>query len=112
MLVEFKVCPTDVTHFGKDVARVIAILEEEELAYRLGPMGTAVEGDWDTVMAAIKRCHESLMAQHGRVITTITIDDRKDRPHHLDDMVSSVERRLRHPVRAEREHRPETVLEF
>ncbi len=99
MLAEFTIYPTDETHLSKDVARMIEILEEMDLDYRLGPMGTAVEGDWDRVISAIRRCHETIGSGHSRVVTTITIDDRKDQPHHLDEMVTAVERYLGHKAK-------------
>lgn len=99
MLVEFSVYPTDETHLSKDVARMVEILEEGGVDYRLGPLGTAVEGDWDEVMAVIRRCHETMTDKHQRVVTTITIDHRKEQPHHLDEMVAVVERELGHAAR-------------
>jgi uncharacterized protein YqgV (UPF0045/DUF77 family) len=50
-------------------------------------------------MSAIRRCHETVGAGHGRVITTITIDDRKAQPHHLDEMARAVEHHLGHKVK-------------
>ena len=99
MLAEFTVYPTDETHLSRDVAKMIEILEELSVDYRLGPMGTAIEGDWEQIMSAIRRCHEKVGTGHRRVITTITIDDRKEQPHHLDEMVSAVERHLGHKAR-------------
>lgn len=110
MLVQFAVYPTDETHMSKDVAAMMKILDEANVAYRLGPLATAVEGEWDKVMPAIRRCHEALRKEHGRVITTITIDDRADRPHHLDEMVSTVERHLGHA--AKKEGHKELVKDF
>jgi uncharacterized protein (TIGR00106 family) len=81
------------------VASVIEILETAGVEYRLGPLATAVEGDWEQVISAIRNCHQAMRRQHPRVITTITIDDRKDEPHHLDEMVSIVEKHLGHAAR-------------
>jgi uncharacterized protein YqgV (UPF0045/DUF77 family) len=57
-------------------------------------MSTCVEGTWDEVLAAIRRCHDAVARGHERVITAITIDDRKHQPHHLAEMVTSVEQKL------------------
>jgi uncharacterized protein (TIGR00106 family) len=84
---------------SKDIARVIDILESSGLDYRLGPMSTDIEGEWDQVMAAIRRCHEVVTQNHDRVITSIVIDDRKQQPHHLADMITSVERHLGRQVK-------------
>jgi uncharacterized protein (TIGR00106 family) len=94
MLVQFSINPMQTEHLSKDVAKVIETLESTGLDYRLGPMSTAVEGDWDQVLAAIRRCHEAVTQNRDRVITTIVIDDRKNQPHHLAEMISSVEQQL------------------
>lgn len=38
------------------VARSIDIIDESGLPYRLTPMGTIVEGEWDEVMAVVSAC--------------------------------------------------------
>lgn len=108
MLVEFSVYPTDETHMSKDVAKMVEILEEGGVDYRLGPLGTAVEGDWEEVMAVIRRCHETMTDNHQRVVTTITIDQRKHQPHHLEEMVAVVERHLGHA--AQRSSQPPAAV--
>jgi uncharacterized protein YqgV (UPF0045/DUF77 family) len=45
-------------------------------------------------MEAIRRCHQMVALSHDRVITTITIDDRKNQPYHLAEMISNVEQKL------------------
>jgi uncharacterized protein (TIGR00106 family) len=99
MLAEFTIYPMDGTHMSRDVARVVEILETAGVEYRLGPLATAIEGDWDQVMNAIRHCHAAMREHHPRVITTITIDDRKDQPHHLDEMISVVEAHLGHAAK-------------
>jgi uncharacterized protein (TIGR00106 family) len=99
MLVQFSIYPIPAEHMSKEIARVIEVLESAGLDYRLGPMSTAVEGDWDQVLPAIRRCHEAVAQNYGRVITSIVIDDRKHQPHHLAEMVASVEQHLGRPVR-------------
>jgi uncharacterized protein (TIGR00106 family) len=94
MLAEFSIYPLQTEHLSKDVAKVIETLENTGLDYRLGPMSTAVEGDWNQVLAAIRRCHEAVTQNHDRVITTIVIDDRKTKPHHLSEMITRVEEEL------------------
>lgn len=99
MLAEFSIYPMDRGHMSKDVAKVVETLDSTGLNYRLGPMGTCVEGEWEQVMSAIRACHGAVSADHARVVTSIVIDEQKDRPHTLDAMVSSVEHQLGHAVR-------------
>ncbi|MBV8077683.1 MAG: thiamine-binding protein, partial [Planctomycetaceae bacterium] len=49
MIAEFAVFPLDGDHMSEDVAKVIKTLEATGLDYRLGPMGTCVEGTWEQV---------------------------------------------------------------
>lgn len=62
---------------------------------RLHAFGTNVEGDWDEVLAAVKRCHE-VMHEMGapRVSTTMRLGTRVDREQSLADKVKSVESKL------------------
>ena len=94
MIAEFSINPMDSTHISKDLAFLVEILEESGRSYRLGPMGTCVEGDWDQVMDVVRRCHLAMAGRHERVVTNIFIDDRKSHPHTLADMVKSVEEHL------------------
>lgn len=99
MLAQFSIYPLQTQHLSKDVAKVIETLEGTGLPYHLGPLSTAVEGNWEQVLEAIRRCHQVVARNHDRVLTTITIDDRKDQPHHLAEMIASVEHQLGHTVK-------------
>lgn len=99
MLAEFSITPTSGPHMGEEVAKVIEILENSGLDYSVGPMSTAVEGDLERVMATIQRCHALIAAKHPRVITTIVLDDCRDRRQTLADAVARVETHLGHAVR-------------
>lgn len=78
------------------VAACERILAETGLSYELHANGTNLEGEWDEVTAAIKRCHETL---HGmgvpRISTVVTIGTRSDREQRMADKVSSVRAKLR-----------------
>ena len=99
MLAEFSINPLQTEHMSQDVAKVVETLESAGVHFHLGPMSTAVEGNWDQVMEAIRRCHQLIALTHDRVVTTIMIDDRKNRPHHLAEMVASVEQKLGRQVK-------------
>ncbi len=98
MIAEFSVYPLNTEHMSKDVAKVVRVLEATGLEYRLGPVGTSVEGDLGQVLTAIQRCHEAVAKDHDRVITTITLDDRKNRPHHLGELAACVQEHLKSRV--------------
>lgn len=78
------------------VAACERVLEEAQLTHALHAFGTNVEGEWDEVFAAVKRCHEVVHAMGApRVHTTLRIGTRVDRAQTLDDKVKSVENRLK-----------------
>ena len=67
------------------------VLHQYDLNIALHPNGTAIEGEWDTVMAAVKACHEKVHAMGApRIHTSMKIGTRTDRSQSLDDKVESV----------------------
>ena len=100
MLVEFSVIPLGKgASVGSDIAKVIRIVENSGLPYKLNPMGTVVEGKWDELMALIKRCHKVVLRDGERVVTTIKIDDRKRRSNMIEEKILSLEKRLKKTLR-------------
>jgi uncharacterized protein (TIGR00106 family) len=95
MLAEFSIVPIGVgTSIGDYLADVFRIVDESGLPYKVNPMGTCVEGEWNEIMRLIRKCHASVMKQADRSIITISIDDRKGKPKRLELKVKSVEKRL------------------
>lgn len=80
MLAELEILPigTKTKSLSTVLAEVVKLVDASGLEYRVGPMGTVVEGEWDQVMSLAHRCHEAILQSCGRVITTIKIDDRTD----------------------------------
>ena len=77
---------------SKYVAACGAVLSEADLETRLHAYGTNIEGEWDDVFAAIKRCHEVVHEMGApRITTTIKLGTRTDREQTMDDKVRSVE---------------------
>ncbi len=95
VMVEFSVVP-----MGKGVsvspiiAEVMKIVVESGVSYRTNPMGTVLEGDWDKVMGLVKRCHDAVMQDTDRAITTIKIDDRRGSDVRMDRKIESLEKKL------------------
>ena len=79
MLAWFSIAPDDGSgsHSGH-VAAALEVLEESGVRYRLGAMGTEVEGPREEVFAVLARCQSVLAARPGvrRIATVIKIDDR------------------------------------
>ena len=80
---------------SKYVAACQEILAEAGLKTNLHAYGTNIEGEWDAVMAAVKRCHERVHAMGApRITTTIKVGTRTDRRQTMDDKVNSVREKL------------------
>jgi uncharacterized protein (TIGR00106 family) len=96
VIVDFSVIPIGVgLSLSPYVAACQRVLEENGLHYELHPNGTDVEGDWDQVFTAIRRCHEVLHEMGvPRVATTIQVGTRTDRDQIMADKVRSVREKL------------------
>ena len=71
------------------------VLEEADLKTHLHSYGTNIEGDWDSVFKAIKRCHEVVHDMGApRISTTIKVGTRVDREQTMQNKVRSVEEKL------------------
>lgn len=80
------------------VAACEKVLREAGLKAVLHADGTNIEGEWDRVFAAVKRCHE-VVHQMGapRVHTIIKLGTRTDRNQTMDEKIRSVEAKLGRP---------------
>jgi len=76
---------------SKYVAACHEVLRDAGLKTELHAYGTNIEGDWDTVMGAVKVCHEKIHIMGApRITTTIKLGTRTDRQQTMEDKVSSV----------------------
>ncbi len=102
MLAELEIVPigTPNTSLSPLLVDVAKLVDASGLAYRVGPMGTTVEGEWDEVMALARRCHQAMLHHADRVMTTIRIDDRTDQsaPGRLLRKVASLEAKVGKPL--------------
>lgn len=77
------------------VAACQRVFQDAGLSHQMHAYGTNVEGEWDVVFAAVRRCHEVL---HGmgapRVSTSMRVGTRTDRDQTMADKISSVEQKL------------------
>jgi uncharacterized protein (TIGR00106 family) len=80
---------------SKEVAACERVLAEAGLKTRLHAYGTNIEGEWDAVFAAIKRCHEVVHAMGApRISSTLRFGTRTDRAQSMEDKIRSVEEKL------------------
>lgn len=96
VIVDLCVVPLGV---GVSVSTYIAacqkVLVEAGLSHELHAYGTNIEGDWDRVFDAVKRCHEVIHAMGvPRITTTIKAGTRMDRKQAMRDKIESVKAKL------------------
>jgi uncharacterized protein (TIGR00106 family) len=71
------------------------VLEDAGLEYQLHAYGTNIEGDWDDVMAAVKRCHEVVHEMGApRISSSMRLGTRIDREQSIQDKIQSVADKL------------------
>lgn len=80
---------------SKYVAACERVFRDAGLDPQLHAFGTEIEGQWDTVMAAVRRCHDVVHEMGApRISTTVKLSTRSDRDQSLADKVTSVHRQL------------------
>ena len=95
VLLEFSMSPLGKGEsVGSYVARSLEIVDKSGVDYRLNPMGTVLEGDWDDVFGVVEQCFERMRKDCNRISCSIKVDYRKGAKGRLTAKVASVEKRL------------------
>jgi uncharacterized protein (TIGR00106 family) len=97
-LVEVSIVPvgTGTPSVSKYVARVAQLLQEEQdIKYELTAMGTIIEGDLEHLLNMVRKVHLSAFDMGvQRVVTSVKIDERRDKPSTINSKVASVKEKL------------------
>ena len=76
-------------------ACVELLTKEKDLKFDVTAMGTIVEGDRKKVFGVVERMHEKCLQMGAkRVLTELRMDERVDKPLHMEEMEQEVEQRL------------------
>jgi uncharacterized protein (TIGR00106 family) len=77
------------------VAKVLKVLEKSGLTYQLTPMGTIIQGDPREIMNVVLEMHNTLFSKEiQRVVTTLKIDDRRDKSLSMESKVKAVKEKM------------------
>jgi len=91
-LMEFSIIPLDKgPSVGKYVAEVLKTVDKSGLDYRLNPMGTVVEGEWEDLLDLLTDCFKALEKDCERVSLQVKFDYRKGAAGALEKKIQSVE---------------------
>ena len=97
-IVEISVVPLGLsdTSLSSYVADALKVLKGSDLKFELTSMGSIVEGDLDRILGIVREMHETPFKKGiARVLTTLKIDDRRDKTATSAGKVESVVRKMR-----------------
>jgi len=96
VIVDLCVVPVGVgVSVSPHVAACQRVLAEAGLEHTMHAYGTNIEGEWDVVFAAVRRCHEVVHAMGApRISTTLKVGTRTDRLQSMQDKIDSVGEKL------------------
>lgn len=96
MIVQFTLTPlgTKTDSLSRVLAKAMRHVPESGLDYRVGPMGTVVEGEWYQIMNLINRCRKTILRACPRVAIAISVDDRKNASDRITGKVKSLEKKM------------------
>ncbi len=99
MIAEFSIIPIGQGEsLSSYVAECLKIVKESGMRYQFTATCTILEGDYDSVMRVIDKCHRKVRGMSNRVVTNIRIDDRAGSNDEMTRKVASVERKLDVPI--------------
>ncbi len=96
-LAQISVIPvgTPTASIGDWIAEAIRVLEKEHMKYEISPMGTLIEAEISDVFRVASKMHKSALRMGiKRVVTTLMVDDRRDKAVTMKSKVASVKKRL------------------
>jgi uncharacterized protein (TIGR00106 family) len=79
---------------SKYVSRSLKIIDESGVPYRLNPMGTVLEGEFEEVMNVVKQCYETMRKDCKRITCGIKIDYREGKSGRLESKIAAIEKNL------------------
>jgi len=100
VLLEFSMSPLGKGEsVSKYVSRSLDIIDKSGVPYRLNPMGTVLEGEWDEVFAVVRKCYARMKKDCNRISCSIKVDYRKGHSGRLVSKVASVEKTLKRAIK-------------
>jgi uncharacterized protein YqgV (UPF0045/DUF77 family) len=97
MIVAFSISPGTADETGgvaEAVAEVVRVVRQSGLPCETNAMFTNIEGEWDEVMAVIKRAVDTVAARSPRVGLVLKADIRPGHTGELTGKVERIEQRL------------------
>jgi uncharacterized protein (TIGR00106 family) len=91
MLAEISLAPIGQgSSVSEYVATALAIIKQSGIKYEFHAMGTNLEGEYDEIVALVKKCSQAMADQGAqRVIIRMYLDDRRDKPSTIEGKKAS-----------------------
>lgn len=91
-LMKFPMLPLDKgAGFSRYVAKILTLVDESGLDYRMNSMGTVVKGEWDDLLTLLTRCFRGLEKESDRISLQVKFDYRKGVSGALESKIRRVE---------------------
>lgn len=92
VLLEFSMSPTGSGEsLSNEVAKILDYIDNSGVEYRLTPMGTILEGDWDECMNVVSGCFKVMAENNNRISVNLKVDYRKGDTSRLTSKIEKVE---------------------
>ena len=95
VLVNFAMFPTDSgTSVSKHVSKIIKMIDESGIPYKLNPMGTSFETE--TMKEALHLIEKSyiILENHKRIYAVVNFDIQKDKTNRINSKTKSIEDKI------------------
>jgi uncharacterized protein (TIGR00106 family) len=93
VLLEFSMSPTGKGEsLSPYISRILKIVDNQDVPYRLTPMGTILEGEWDEVMNVVRECFYELRRDCSRIGVHLKVDYREGTESRMNSKIESIEK--------------------
>ena len=93
VLLDLQIYPNDKgVNLSEYVARCLDVIDKSGVTYKMHPMGTILEGDWEKVNAVVTACFKALEKDCDRISINMRVDYRAGDKSRLKSKVESVEK--------------------
>jgi uncharacterized protein (TIGR00106 family) len=96
VLLEFAMFPTDKGESVSDeVSKVIAMIRDSGVSYKLSAMGTIIETDTlAEALNIVQKSNDILEKQSNRIYSSIKLDIRKNTKNRLETKIQSIQNKI------------------
>ncbi len=101
VMLEFAMFPTDKgDSVSEYVSRIIKMIDESGVSYKLTPMGTIVEVETlDEALRIVGKAYGQLEPDCGRIYSSLKLDIRQGKSERLQQKIASIEGKIGREVK-------------